>query len=224
MKRATSFLMLLLTAGGARAAVVAAPGWAVHTIPALGTVQGGVVRAGDAILVGRGDFGPGTESIVRLDAGGATTIATGFSSLGGFDLDETGTLYVVDNCLECGATTGDTVYAIPDALTRTTSVTAAGHEVLPAGTIPTAFDVLALAPGDLLVSDAVGNGDGRVVAVTSGGAEDLITGLDLGGGVALAADGTLRVVSAFLNPDFTTTGRCCASRATARRRARWSPA
>src|SRR6185369_1616462 len=129
MKRAMAVLALLLGAAGADAAVVAAPGWAVYAIPASGTVQGGVVRAGEAILVGRGDFGAGTESVVRIEGGMPTTIATGFSSLGGFDLDAAGTLYVVDNCLECGASTGDTVYAIPDALTRTTPVTAAGHEV-----------------------------------------------------------------------------------------------
>ena len=207
MNRAMSTLALLLGAAGAHAAVVAAPGWATYTIPAFGTVQGGVVRAGDAILVGRGDFGAGTESVVRIEGGMATTIATGFSSLGGFDLDAAGTLYVADNCLECGTSTGDTVYAIPDALTRTMPVTAAGHEVVPAGTIPTAFDVLALGPGNLLVSDSVGNGAGRVLAVTPGHAENLITGLDLASGLARAADGSLRVVSDFLNMDFTTTGK-----------------
>ena len=207
MKRAMAVLALLLGAAGVHAAVVAAPGWAVYAIPASGTVQGGVVRAGEAILVGRGDFGAGTESVVRIEGGMPTTIATGFSSLGGFDLDAAGTLYVVDNCLECGASTGDTVYAIPDALTRTTPVTAAGHEVVPAGTVPTAFDVLAVGPGDLLVTDAVGNGAGRVLAVTPGHAANLITGLDLTGGIARAADGSLRVVSAFLNMDFTTTGK-----------------
>lgn len=207
MKRAIASMILLVTAATARAAVVPAPGWAVHLIPTPGTVQGGVVRRGDAIVVGQGDFGAGLQSIVRLDGSGATTIATGFNSLGGFDLDAAGTLYVVDNCLECtGATTGDTVFAIPDALTRTAPVTAAGHELVPAGTIPTAFDVFVL-PGDaLLVSDAAGNGIGSIVRVLSGAATVLIPDLDLPGGVVLAADGSLRVVNAFLNPpDFSTT-------------------
>ena len=48
---------------------------------------------------------------------------------------------------------------------------------------------------------------GRVLAVTPGHAANLITGLDLTGGIARAADGSLRVVSAFLNMDFTTTGK-----------------
>src|SRR3989449_6233432 len=144
-------LLLLLAVPAARAAVVAAPGYAVHTIATPDTVEGGVVREGDAILVGQGPgFTAGAQSIVRLDAGGSTTIATGFNSLGGFDLAPDGTLYLVDNCFTgdgCGTTaTGDTVYAIPDALTRTTAVTAAGHEVVPSGTIPFAGDVF-VAPG-----------------------------------------------------------------------------
>jgi hypothetical protein len=208
MQRAiVSMMVLLATAATGRAAVVGAPGWAVQLIPTPDTVVGGVVRRGGALLVGQGGFGAGLQSVVRLDGGGTTPIATGFNSLGGFDLDAAGTLYVVDNCLECmGATTGDTVYAIPDALTRTTAVTAAGQELVPAGTIPAAFDVLALSGGAVLVTDAAGNGVGRVVRVQGGGATVLIPGLDLPGGIALAADGTLRVANAFLNPDFSTTG------------------
>src|SRR5207245_9681701 len=169
MRRALGTLAaLLLAAPAARAAVVAAPGYAVHTIPTPDTVEGALARLGDGILVGQGpSFTAGAQAVVRLDGGGATTIATGFNSLGGFDLAADGTLYVVDNCFTsdgCGTTaTGDTVYAIPDALTRTTPVTAVGQEVVPAGTIPFAFDVLVTSGGTLLVSDAVGNGTGRVV-------------------------------------------------------------
>jgi hypothetical protein len=203
-------LAFLLMADVALAAVVAAPGYAVHSISISTTAQGGVVRNGGALLVGEGAFGAGMEKVVRVDSGGETTIATGFNSLGGFDLDAAGTLYVVDNCGECtGATTGDTVFAIPDALTRTTSLPAAGLEVVPKGSIPAAFDVIVLPGGDLLVSDAAGNGIGRVVHVVPGSpatSTDLITGLDLVGNIALAADGTLRIVNAVLNQDFSTTG------------------
>src|SRR2546422_9605243 len=74
-------LLLLLAVPAARAAVVAAPGYAVHTIATPDTVEGGVVRRGDAILVGQGPgFTAGAQTIVRLDAGGPTTIATGFNS------------------------------------------------------------------------------------------------------------------------------------------------
>jgi len=211
MKSATigTTLALLLAAGIAGAAVVVAPGYAVHSISISTTAQGGVVRNGGALLVGEGSFGAGMEQVVRVDSGGETTIATGFNSLGGFDLDAAGTLYVVDNCGECtGATTRDTVFAIPDALTRTTSLPAAGLEVVPKGSIPAAFDVAVLPGGDLLVSDAAGNGIGRVVHIAGSPATatDLITGLDLVGNIALAADGTLRIVNAVLNMDFSTTG------------------
>ena len=217
MTRLAMGFLLLATASTARAAVVAASGWTVHTIPLAATAQGGVVRRGDVLLVGEGAFGAGTERVVRVDAGGETTIATGFNSLGGFDLAADGTLYVVDNCGDCtGAATGDTVFAIPDALTRTTSLPAAGLEVLPAGSIPSAFDVLVLPGGDLLVSDAAGNGIGRVVHVVPGPpatSSDLITALDLVGGMARAGDGTLRIVNAVLNMDFTTTGELLAYQA-----------
>jgi len=179
-------LMALLMAAPAGAAPVAAPGYALRAIPTPDTVQGGVARRGDVLLVGQGSFGGGTESIIRIAGGGATTIATGFNALGGFDLDAAGTLYVVDNCAECaGAVTGDTLFAIPDALTRTTPVTAAGQEVVPAGTITTAQDVLIAPDGSFLVADARGVGSGAVVEVSGGTATDLITGLDFVGGLAL---------------------------------------
>src|SRR2546427_9531313 len=213
MRRAIRTLVaMLLAVPAARAAVMAAPGYAVHTITTPDTVEGGVVRRGDAILVGQGPgFTAGAQSIVRLDAGGPTTIATGFNSLGGFDLSADGTLYVVDNCFTgdgCGTTaTGDTVYAIPDALTRTTAVTAVGQEVVPAGTIPFAADVFVAPDSAALVSDAAGNGIGRVLEVVPGTATTFISGIDLVGGITLAGDGTLRIVDAFVNPDFSTTGK-----------------
>lgn len=185
MKRFVS-LVVLLMAVPAGAAPVAAPGYAVHGIPTPGKVQGGVVRSGDAILVGQGTFGAGLESIIRIDGGGATTIATGFNALGGFDLDADGTLYVVDNCGNCaGAVTGDTLFAIPDALTRTTAVTAAGQEVLPKGTIAAGQDVLIAPDGSILVTDARGVGTGAVVKVSGTTPTDLITGLDFAAGLAL---------------------------------------
>src|SRR2546425_2043395 len=176
-----TLVALLLAAPVVRAAVVAAPGYAVHTITTPDTVEGGVVRQGDAILVGQGpSFAAGAQSIVRLDAGGPATIATGFNSLGGFDLAPDGTLYVVDNCFTgdgCGPTaTGDTVYAIPDALTRATAVTAAGHEVVPPGTIPFASDVFVAPDGAALVSDAAGNGAGRGLKVVPGTDTALVGG------------------------------------------------
>ncbi len=181
-----SLAAVVLAAMPARAAVVAAAGYAVHTIATPDTVVGGVVRQGNAILVGQGSFGGGGERIIRLESGSATTIATGFNSLGGFDLDAAGTLFVTDNCKECtGATTGDTVYAIANALTRTMAATALGAEVVPAGTIPYAGDVLVLSGGALLVCDAAGPPNGRIVKVTGTSPTDLITGLGYCGGLAV---------------------------------------
>jgi len=174
------------------AAITAAPGWAVHAIPTPGTVQGSVVRRGDSLIVGQGAFGAGLEQVIRLDAGVPTTIATGFNSLGGFALDAAGTLYVTDNGGNlAGAATGDTVFAIPDALTRTTALPAVGAEVVPAGTIPFAQDV-ALDGADLIVSDGVGPGAGRVVRISGGVATNLITMLDYTAGVTVY--GTLLLV------------------------------
>ncbi len=199
MKRVlVTMTVLLLAAPLARATVVAVPGYAVHTIPTPDTVAGGVVQRGGAILVGQGSFGTAGESVVRLDGGGATTVATtvatGFNSLGGFDLDAAGTLFVTDNCKECtGAKTGDTVYAIANGLTRTTAATALGAEVVPAGTIPFAGDVLVAPDGALLVWDAAGPPNGRVVRIVGGTASNLITGLGYGGGLAVTPGMTLLV-------------------------------
>jgi hypothetical protein len=195
-----SALGLVAEAG---AVLTVAPGYAVQWLPTPGVVQGGVVKRGNTLLVGQGDFGPGLESIVRIEAGRAVTIATGFGGLGGFDLGSDGTLYVVDNCYTqdfgCdAATTGDTVYAIPDALTRTAPIAAVDAEMLPAGSIAFPFDVLS-SPQGLLVSDAAGPGSGRVVRVEAGGTVDVVTGLDYAAGIVFD-DPSLFVAN--LTPDF----------------------
>jgi hypothetical protein len=177
-------LVLCVTAG---AAVVPAPGFAVRTFPTPTAVQGGVVREGNGLIVGQGTFGSGGESIIRLEGAAATTIAEGFSSLGGFDTRGS-TLFVVDNCFGadfgCGnPTTGDTVYAIPNAFLRTSAVTAENSEFLPSGTFATPQDVHALPGTVLLVSDAVGVGAGRVAKVDGATVTNLITGLDFLGGL-----------------------------------------
>jgi hypothetical protein len=192
-RRDIFLLAVLFAARSAAGAVAPASGYAAHAIATPDTVQGGVVRRGSAILVGQGAFGAGGERIVRLDGGGATTVATGFNSLGGFDLDAAGTLYVADNGGEqAGAATGDTVFTIPNALTRPDAVSAAGHELLPTGTIPFAMDVLLSPDGSVLVSDAAGPGAGRVVRIRKGAAIDVIGGLNVQG-LALGASGALLV-------------------------------
>ena len=193
MKRS---LAALLVTTAAHAAVVTAPGYLAHTIPTPDVVQGGVLRRGGALLVGQGTFGPGGEYVVRLDGTGATVVATGFNSLGGLDVAPNGTLMVVDNGGELpGAVTGDTLFAIPDVFTRTSAETALGHEVVPAGSIPAAEDVLII-PETVLVTDAAGPGAGRIVQVTEDGdALDLITGLDFLGGLGFLTGGIVVVAN-----------------------------
>ncbi len=188
---AAATLALVATAG---AAVTASPGYAIRNYPTPVPVQGGVVRQGNALFFGQGPtFTANAQSIVRLDGTRLTTIATGFNSLGGFDIDAAGNLYVVDNCFTgdgCGSpTTGDTVYKIPNARTRTTATTAGASQLLPSGTFATPQDVLVIASGVVLVADAVGPGAGRVVKIVEPSTvTNLVTGLDFLGG--LATDGS----------------------------------
>ena len=187
---------LVALATAASAAVVTAPGYLARTIPTPDVVQGGVVRRGDALLVGQGTFGAGQEWIVRLDGATATVVATGFNSLGGFDVELNGNLLVVDNGGELpGAVTGDTLFEIPNATRRMDAVTAAGHEVLPPGSIPNAQDVLVI-PETVLVTDAAGPGAGRVLRVSEEGDVDVaIAGLDFLRGLAFAPGGTIFVAN-----------------------------
>ena len=191
---ATITLAALALVPAPASAVDPATGFATYSITTPGAVTGDVVRVGDAVFVGQGAFGVGLQTIIRLDGGVSTTIANGFNSLGGFAFDaSSGTLYVVDNNGNgMGAVTGDTVFAIPDALTRTTALAALGAEVVPAGSIPAAADV-ALVGKDLLVTDAVGPGAGRLVRVSKGAVTTVISsGLDYAAGVTV--DGTRLLV------------------------------
>jgi hypothetical protein len=72
-------------------------------------------------------------------------------------------------------------------------VAAATLELLAAGSIPTAANVLALPDGTALVSDPDGQGIGRVVEVDGGVAADLITGRDFVSGLALTSGGEVLV-------------------------------
>jgi len=181
--------LFVLGAGGAGAQVVPATGYLVRTIPTPDTVQGGVMRRGNSILVGQGDYGPGLQHVTRLDGTFATPVAAGFGSLGGFDLDASGTLWVVDNCFTsdfgCAAsTTGDTLYSVPDVLTRTIPLSAASAEVMPSGSIDFPFDTLVV-PGAVLVSNSVGPGAGDVIEVVSGVPSTFASGFDFTAGLAL---------------------------------------
>src|SRR5438067_412035 len=177
MRRAIRTLVaMLLAVPAARAAVMAAPGYAVHTIATPDTVEGGVVRRGDAILVGQGpSFTAGAQSIVRLDAGGPTTIATGFNSLGGFTLAADGTLRIVDAVLNPDfSTTGKVLESKLDGTPLGTLVSGL------AGGFAAATD----GAGNVLVSSIGPFGSSKVIAVApDGGVSDRATGFGFSGDV-----------------------------------------
>jgi hypothetical protein len=173
----------------AGAAPVPAPGYAIRTITTPDTVQGGVARIGNSVFVGQGEYGPGLQRIIRLDGTISATVADGFGSLGSFDVDGDGTLWAVDNCwttdFGCEAsTTGDTLYAIPNAVIRLEPLLADSAEVLPSGSIGFCFDALVV-PGAVLVSNSVGPGAGNVIKVASGVPTVFASGFDYTASLAL---------------------------------------
>jgi hypothetical protein len=169
MSRLSRFMFVALgTLAGriASAQIVGPNGYIVGSITMPTTAQGDVEVIGTSIVVGQGSFGGGTESIVRRDAdGGVTTLATGFNSLSSFALSPQGDLlFVSDNGGEqAGATTGDTVFAIDNPRAATIPVTAAGHEVAAAGTVPFAQGLAVGPDGELYVSNAAGGTAGSVL-------------------------------------------------------------
>jgi hypothetical protein len=184
-------------------AAVLAPGYVVGEIATPDVVAGGIVARNGVVLVGVGAFGGASQSIVRIDASGATTIADGFNGLAGFVYDAVhDRLLVGDNALEApGSETGDTIYGIRDPFHRTVPVRAKDVALLHAGTIPGVAD-LALDPNDpssgsLFVSDAFfpfgGPQDGKLWGVTGlatalASASVLKSGLGYAAGLAASND------------------------------------
>ena len=172
------------------AALVIAPDYIVTEIPLSDFAAGDVVVVGDALFVGIGaGFVGGAQSVLRIDAGGSTVIATGFQALGGFAYDAANDrLMVADNGREAfGAVTGDTVFGIPMPLTRATPVTALGSELLPAESIPGVTDIQ-LDPNDpsgdtLFATDSLTNEVLRV-ALSAGTIDVLQTTTGFVGGLA----------------------------------------
>ncbi|HEY2774553.1 MAG TPA: hypothetical protein VGK20_10960 [Candidatus Binatia bacterium] len=195
----------------AGAATTPAPGYIYsrQVLPQL--TEGCVAHAPGGVYVGVGPAlsfpAPGsTRSILFVpDVGAVRTVATGLNSIGDCVYDaSTDTLYVTDSGYEfAGATTGDTVFAIPgDA----TNEPVAGHEVLAAGSIPFAFSI-DLFPGGLLVSNAAGNGNGTVIDISLAGMTPtsslFAAGFDYTGGIIV--DGSRVLVSSSSSSDFSST-------------------
>ena len=160
MKKAERWIVLggaLLAAGVAGAAPIA-PGYVIQTIATPGPATSDVLATGGALFVGVGFYGAGNQSVVRIDGGGTTTIATGFNSLSGFTYDAVNDRLIVgDNGLEAGGTTGDTVYGIDNPFATPGVVPVADTlELAPSGSTPGVADVL-LDPSDptrLFVTDS----------------------------------------------------------------------
>lgn len=190
-----SVLTALLIATGARAAaaaIAAAPGYVAGSVPLPVVNAADVAVVGASIVVGQGTYGPGGQSIIRVDPnGGVVTIVSNLNSIGTIVYDAAGDrLLFTDNAGELpGATTGDTVYALANPRAVMAPIAAGALKLLPDGAIPAAQAVLPLAGGDVLVGDAAGPGGGRVVRISGGVASDLVTGLDYTSGVSLSLAG-----------------------------------
>lgn len=192
----------------AQAATVPAPGYIYGQRVLAQLTEGCVAHAPGGVFVGEGpalSFPPagGTRDIVFVsDTGSVRTVALGLNSIADCVYDRsTHTLYVTDSGAEFpGATTGDTVFAIPG---DGQDVDVAGLEVLPSGTLPYAYSIDLFGNG-LLVSNAAGDGMGSVVFIDlTGGtpaASTFATGFDYTGGVAV--DGSRVLVSEALQPNF----------------------
>ena len=159
-------------------------------IPLPNVNAGDVVVAGASIFVGQGASGAGQQSILRVDPDDSTTtVVSNLNALGGLAYDgENDRLLFTDSGGDlAGATSGDTVYALPNPRAVGAPIDAATLTILPSGSIPYAQAVLALPGGDVLVGDPAGPGAGRVVKLSGTTATNFITGLDYVAGLSLVA-------------------------------------
>ncbi len=148
---------------------------------------GDPIVVGASIFVGQGASGAGQQSILRVDPDGSTTtVVSDLNALGGlaYDVANDRLLFTDSGGDLGGATSGDTLYALPNPRAVGAPIDAATLTILPSGSIPYAQAVLPLPTGDVLVGDAAGPGAGRVVKVSGAVATNFITGLDYVGGLS----------------------------------------
>jgi hypothetical protein len=170
--------------------------------------EGCIAEAPGGVFVGVGPAlsfpasGKTRDIVFVSDTGGTRTVATGLNSISDCVYDAAAELlYVTDSGAEfSGATTGDTVFAIPgDA----ESVAVDGLELLTSGSIAQAFGIDLFGDG-LLVSNAVGGGLGSVIEVDLSGVtpetSTFASGFDYTGGLTVQADRVL--VSEAIQPAF----------------------
>lgn len=170
--------------------------------------EGCIAQAPGGVFVGVGPAlsfpasGKTRDIVFVSDTGAARTVATGLNSISDCVYDAAADLlYVTDSGAEfSGATTGDTVFAIPG---DSDAVVVDGLELLPSGSIPKAFGIDLFGDG-LLVSDAVGGGLGTVLEIDLSGITPVLStfagGFDYTGGLTVQADRVL--VSEAIEPAF----------------------
>jgi hypothetical protein len=193
-----AFAFFTVHAQTAHAQTVVAPGF-IHSFQTLSdTTQSCVASAPGGTFVGQGPgFTGNAQSVVFVsESGDERTVVSGFNSIGDCVYNSTtDVLYIVDNAREAaGSTTGDTAYAIPDALTAS-GLTASAFELKPDGSIPGAFSVALDSSGNIYVSDATGSGNGTVrrIAASNSAMTTFATGFDYTGGLIWDAAGDLFV-------------------------------
>ncbi|MGH7787038.1 MAG: hypothetical protein ACRERC_09250 [Candidatus Binatia bacterium] len=194
-------------------AAVTPPAGYIYTTQLLSSLTQGCVAAGPGgTFVGIGpSFVANAGSIVLAkESGELRLVVAGFNSISDCAYDaDADVLYVTDNADNgdfgivsfFAAQSGDTVFAIPSASTAS-GLTAPGHELLPANSIPTAASVAVDAAGDVYVSDAVGTGTGRIVKIVGSTPANLVSGLDLAGGLAINPIGGNLFASEYLPATF----------------------
>jgi hypothetical protein len=187
---------VLALGGRAGAQVSTGPGYIYVPLLTSDLTQSCVQAGLAGTFVGQGPgFTAGGQRVVLISESGVeSVVATGFNSISDCAYDAaTDTLYVTDNSGElAGAVTGDTVFAIAAASTAP-GATAAGNELVIAGSLPFAAGVALDAAGDVYVSSSGGAGTGSVVKVDAGTLTPIVVGLDLAAGIAFDTAGELLV-------------------------------
>lgn len=187
---------VVVLAGGAGAQVSTGPGYIYAPLLTSDLTQSCVQAGPGGTFVGQGPgfTANGQRVVLVSESGVESVVATGFNSISDCVYDAlTDTLYVTDNSGElAGAVTGDTVFAIAAASTAP-GETAAGNELVIAGSLPFAAGVAIDAAGDVYVSSSGGGGSGTVAKIAAGAITPIIAGLDFVSGIAFDGAGDVLV-------------------------------
>lgn len=203
MKKAVLFLVMVIIASTSIAQVALEPGFRYSEIPDSAMLGPIAVLSGHELIAGAGFFG--AQTLVRLDYRNRRTtdfvlgvsdsnsnrvLDGGISSLGDVYYDaSTQTVYFTDNFQH------GTLFSARDlnGNGKATEIVEINGEwisevqaVLPAGSFSSAGNIIRLDSETLLVGNAVGNGNGTVIAVQeeTGSSYVFASGLDYTSGIA----------------------------------------